>query len=298
DGSGSGVATCATSQTFANNGANQSATATVTDRAGNSTTTTVSGINVDKALPTVTGSVDRPANSYGWYNAPVIVSFVCADGLSGIGFCNGPITLATEGSNLSVNGSAIDKAGNTGSTTVGGLNIDRTAPTITATPNDSVWRKGSVTVHFTCSDDRSGVVACPADVVVSASGVTDVTRTVTDKAGNTKSVTTTVRIDNGPPSSSFNGSGLIVVLPGGPINGTATDALSGIGSLTVTFRNNLTGGTQNVAATVTCAEPRTSCTWTVKAPAIIGSYRATAIAVDRAGNAQNPGTVRDVSVLS
>jgi hypothetical protein len=298
DGAGSGVATCAPAQTLTNNGSNQSVTATVVDRAGNSTTITVGGINIDTGLPTITGAPDRAPNAAGWYNSPVTVSFTCADAVSGVASCQNPVTLASEGTNQTVSGAAVDVAGNTNTANVTGLNIDRTPPTITATPNDNTWRKGSVTVHFTCADERSGVVSCPADVVVSASGATDVTRTVTDKAGNTTSITVVVHVDNGPPSSTFDGSGLIVALPTGPISGTATDDYSGIASLTVKFVNNLTRSTTTSTATITCAEPRTSCRWTVKAPTVVGSYKATAIAVDRAGNAQNPGTLRDVSVLS
>ncbi len=298
DPGGSGVAASAPTQTISSNGANQSVTATVTDRAGNVGTGTVSGINMDNALPTISGALDRSPNSFGWYNAPVTASFQCADALSGLDWCAQPITLATEGSNQSITGSAIDKAGNTATSTLTGINIDRTAPTITATPNDTTWRKGPVTVRFTCGDDRSGVVACPADVVVSTNGINDITRTVSDKAGNTKSITVQVRVDNVAPTSQFSSSGLIIVLPGGNINGSASDNLSGISGVTVKFVNTFTGSSQTANATVNCAEPRTSCSWTVKAPTVIGSYRATSVATDRAGNAQNPGTVGEVRVLA
>ena len=43
-------------------------------------------VSIDKTAPTVSGAADRAANSYGWYNDDVIVSFSCSDqtGLSGI----------------------------------------------------------------------------------------------------------------------------------------------------------------------------------------------------------------------
>ena len=273
-------------------------TASIVDRAGNAATTTVSGINIDAAAPTITGAPATAPNGYGWYNAPVIVNFSCSDALSGLAFCQSPITLLSEGTNQSVTGTAVDVAGNVSSATVTGLNIDRTAPTITATPNDTTWRKGPVTVHFTCGDDRSGVASCPADVVVNTTGINRVSGTATDKAGNAKTITVDVRVDNGPPSSEFDGSGLIVVGSGGNITGTATDAHSGVAKVIVTFKNNITGLTSNATATVTCAEPKTNCTWTVKAPSTLGTYKATSIATDRAGNPQNPGTVRDLQVVS
>ncbi len=298
DSGGSGVATCPPPQTLSGDGANQSVTASALDAAGNSAGVVVGGINIDRTVPTITGGEDRPANANGWYNAPVIVSFTCGDALAGVASCNAPVTVASEGANQSVTGSATDKAGNAAFTTVGGISIDRTAPTITATPNDGAWRKGPVTVHFTCADDRSGVASCPADVVVSAEGTNQVSGTVTDKAGNATSITVAVKVDKTLPSSDFNGGGTVLVLPGGPVNGTATDSLSGIATVSVTFRNNLTGTSQTKVAAVSCAEPRTGCTWTVGAPALIGFYTATAVATDRAGNVQNPGTVRTIQVIS
>ena len=86
------------------------------------------------------------------------------------------------------------------------------------------------------------------------------------------------------------------MLPGGTITGKATDDFSGLASLTVKFSNGFGSSTAN--ATITCAEPKTNCSWSVRAPYVIGTYKATAVGVDRAGNAQNPGTVDDVSVLS
>ncbi|HWI53553.1 MAG TPA: hypothetical protein VNT01_15530, partial [Symbiobacteriaceae bacterium] len=60
----SGVASCSQPQTLGE-GANQSATGSAADKAGNTAGATVSGINVDKAAPTITGSADRAANGAG-----------------------------------------------------------------------------------------------------------------------------------------------------------------------------------------------------------------------------------------
>ena len=111
-------------------------------------------------------------------------------------------------------------------------------------------------------------------------------------------MTVEVRVDNEAPTSQFNGNGLVLVLPGGSISGSAADNASGIAKVAVTFVNNLTKSSQTSQATLDCDAPRTSCTWTVSAPRLIGSYKATSVATDRAGNQQHPATVTDVHVLA
>jgi PKD repeat protein len=68
-------------------GANQSVTRSVTDRAGNSTTASVGPINVDKTAPVTTvATVNGPLNPDGTYSGPVTVTLSAADqsGLSGV----------------------------------------------------------------------------------------------------------------------------------------------------------------------------------------------------------------------
>ena len=71
------------------------------------------------------------------------------------------------------------------------VNVDKTAPTITGqvvgTPNGQGWFTGDVTVHWTCADNLSGVVACPADSVVKGEGSNlSASASVSDKAGHTR----------------------------------------------------------------------------------------------------------------
>jgi hypothetical protein len=96
---------CATDDTVTTEGANQSVSGTVTDKAGNSATATVNDINIDKTAPTINGTLS-PANpaASGWYNistgAPK-VSYTCNDALSGLaGTCPADFTFG-EGSDLS-----------------------------------------------------------------------------------------------------------------------------------------------------------------------------------------------------
>ena len=130
------------------------------------------------------------------------VSFTCPDSLSGVVTCSGPSTLH-EGAGQSVTGSASDAAGNTASTTVSGVNVDETAPTLTSAPTSSAnangWYNHAVTIHWTCGDALSGVdtTTCPADASLNAEGVAQqLTRTVLDLAGNaTTASSAPVKID-------------------------------------------------------------------------------------------------------
>src|SRR5207247_1792461 len=91
-------------------------------------------------------------------------------------------------------GHATDLAGNVGSVTLGGIDIDQVNPAIAVTlsppPNASGWNNSPVTAHFVCSDGGSGGANCPADRVIATDGVDQtVAGTVVDLAGNTASVT-------------------------------------------------------------------------------------------------------------
>src|SRR5438445_607791 len=174
--------------------ANQTVTSTVTDQAGNTATVTVSGINIDKTAPSISASPSPTANAAGWNNTDVTVSFTCSDSLSGVASCSSPVTRTGEGANQSVIGTVTDLAGNTATVTVSGISIDKTPPTISSSRlpagNANGWNNTDVTVSFSCSDSLSGVASSTAPTTLSAEGANQsVTGTVTDKAGNTASVT-------------------------------------------------------------------------------------------------------------
>jgi hypothetical protein len=138
-------------------GANQSAGATVTDAAGNTASANVTGINVDKTAPTLTG-----AFAAGWHTGDVTVTWTCTDALSGPAAQPADTTVAGEGDNLSSSTSCMDVADNSTTTTVSGVQIDRTAPTTTsnvAPPLDSGWYSGAVQVTLTGHDNLSGIAA-------------------------------------------------------------------------------------------------------------------------------------------
>jgi hypothetical protein len=79
--SGSGVATVTASEDLTTEGAGQSRTGTCTDRAGNMATATVSDINVDRSVPTITFT-----GNAGSYTVDQTVAIACgaSDALSGI----------------------------------------------------------------------------------------------------------------------------------------------------------------------------------------------------------------------
>ncbi|MEY2468983.1 MAG: large repetitive protein, partial [Actinomycetota bacterium] len=162
-------------------------------------------VPVDTALPVITGAPTSSPNAAGWYRGPVTVHFDCADAESGVATCEPDRTVSTDGTGQSVTGRATDNVGNANTTTVGGINIDTTAPTIGGAPttaaNAAGWYRGPVTVHFTCSDERSGVAQCPADQTISTQGTNQsVSGTAVDAAGNSTSFTVTgINIDSTPP---------------------------------------------------------------------------------------------------
>lgn len=204
----SGLDTITTDQILTTEGADQSVTGTATDKAGNTASYTVTGINIDKTPPTITGAPTTPSNGYNWYNTSVIVHFTVSDLLSGADIITSDQTLSTEGAAQSVTGVAVDKAGNIAFFTVSGINIDKTPPSIygatTTPPNRYGWFNASVIVKFTAVDTLSGIADLTPEHVLATEGVgQSVTGSATDKAGNTALYTVMeINIDKTPPAIS------------------------------------------------------------------------------------------------
>jgi hypothetical protein len=189
--------------------ANQSATGVATDKAGNEASYMVSGINVDKTLPTISGAPTTSANSYGWYNYDVTVHFIATDALSGIDAITPDQILTDESIDQSVLGLAVDLAGNEASYTVTGINIDKTAPVIngapTQPPNVYGWYNTDVTVNFTASDSLSDLDTITPNQTLTGEGAGQwITGTAMDKAGNSVSITVSdINIDKTNPTTSL-----------------------------------------------------------------------------------------------
>jgi hypothetical protein len=252
----SGVASCSPSVRLAAEGAGQSATGSAQDRAGNTATFTVTGINIDRTAPTVTGS-RTPPNSDGWSNGDVVVTFECSDALSGIAECTAPITLSAEGVGQTAAGRARDRAGNVADASVGNVNIDRTPPSIESArtaPNGFGWNSGDVLVSFTCADALSGLVTCSAPVTIAGEGAGQIaTGSAADKAGNTATRTVVdINIDRtapgitgartAPNAFGWNGADVTVTF-------TCADALSGIASCSAPIVVATEGADQSASGT-------------------------------------------------
>lgn len=167
-------------------------------------------IQRDATVPTIAGSVSPAANANGWRNSAVTVSFTCTDATSGIATCTAPQTLG-EGANQSASGTATDKADNTANTSVIGINVDLTAPTVSVTGvvNGASYPIGSVpTVGCDTKDVLSEVQtnATPSVTGGDANGLGTFTARctgATDKAGNAAgAASVTYQVNGAPPSTS------------------------------------------------------------------------------------------------
>jgi hypothetical protein len=150
-------------------------------------------IKRDATAPTINGSANPPANANGWNKSDVTVSFSCDDNLSGVASCGPDQTLSNEGAGQSASGTAVDNAGNSAQTTVSGIKIDKTAPSVSLVggPADGAsYYFGSVPAGPTCtaSDGLSGIDgSCSVSGYSTAVGSHTVTASATDKAGNSNS---------------------------------------------------------------------------------------------------------------
>lgn len=249
--------------TVANDTNGQAITCTATSAGGTAPGTVT--IKRDATAPTASASQAPAANAFGWNNTNVTVSFTGTDATSGIASCSAAVLLGNEGANQSASGTCTDVAGNTSAAaTVNGVNIDKTAPTIsgaaTTSPNGAGWYRNDVTVHYTCTDALSGIASCTADQVLSAEGASlSSNGSATDRAGNTASVNVTgIKIDRTAPTVTataspaanthgWNNSAVTVSF-------TGTDALSGGVSCTPAAQVTAESSTSGQAVTGSCTD--------------------------------------------
>lgn len=139
------------------------------DKAGRRSVTQTMTVMIDATPPEVSGSLDRPADHNGWYNAPVTVTWSGTDATSGVASCTAPSTYSgPDGKSLpgsGVVGQCIDNAGNHGDLVP--ISYDATPPEtaiVSVTDgNGAFLENGGVTLFppatltFTASDATSGV---------------------------------------------------------------------------------------------------------------------------------------------
>lgn len=232
---------CPADSLISGEGTGLSASASISDLAGNSATGTASA-NIDRTAPMTTATAPS-----GWNNMSVTVDLDAFDNLSGIGATHFILDGGADqtGNSLPIDSEgdhtlefwSVDVAGNEETHHEVHVLIDETAPSILHTqappPNGNGWNNTSVTVTFTCTDDRSGIASCTAPVIVASEGVSQtVTGTAVDNAGNSATDVASVSIDETPPSligaatSNPNGAGWYRTPV--TVSFTCSDALSGI----------------------------------------------------------------------
>jgi hypothetical protein len=189
---------------FRSNGpdnANASLGGSCIDVAGNSANGSF-GLKYDATDPTITASRTPTANTFGWNKTNVLVDYSCSDDTSGVANadCGPDETLSGEGASQSSTGTATDAAGNTASTTVNNINIDKTNPLVSLVggPADgSEHYFGFVPSAPTCSasDALSGLDGvCSVSGYSNAVGNHTVTATAKDKAANTNSASNAYKV--------------------------------------------------------------------------------------------------------
>jgi hypothetical protein len=188
---------------------------TVKDKAGNESPGTYSkAVNIDRTPPDISGrtvnedGTNRTPNAAGWFNSGVRVRFSCADVLSAIAECASDAVLEDDGMGLSASGTALDKAGNSASATVGSINIDSKAPVseadLVCEGKNGFCRGAKATVNFSATDpapalgvltsgekeikyqvnDGAWQTGSTVDVTLNRSGKASVSFYAIDKAGN------------------------------------------------------------------------------------------------------------------
>ncbi|HJT01764.1 MAG TPA: Ig-like domain-containing protein [Terriglobales bacterium] len=205
--------TCPAPVTVDTQGANQVVSGTAVDSAGLTASTSVT-VNLDLTPPMISAVASPAPNSSGWNNSNVVVSFSCGDSLSGVAVCPSPVTVTAEGVSQ-VNGTAVDKAGNSSQATAF-VSVDSLPPalSISSPANSTTVSSSSLAVSGSVSDASSGVAsvlcngaaatfgggAFSCNVTLNQGGNT-VQVVATDAAGNSTSanVNVTLNVVQPPP---------------------------------------------------------------------------------------------------
>ena len=197
------------------------------DAAGNVETEQSVMFRIDTIPPTmgapVIWSAVPPSN--GWYRTDPKIMFVAGDGAggSGLAWIAPSVTITANGANQVVTGIARDNAGNASAEAVATINVDKEAPVLTCAPsrapNATGWFTSDVAISCAAVDvanpaGYSGLASLRASCaagnaqagpngatcVYTAQGTHTFVGEATDAAGNTSTVTFTIRLDKTPPT--------------------------------------------------------------------------------------------------
>lgn len=203
--SGSGPVSPTVTELIAVEGLDRSATGTCTDGAGNTSTDTESGYDVDLTPPVVTATPSRAPDHDGWYTAPFTVAWSGTDALSGVASCDPDTDVSVDTASGSATGWCADVAGNVGSAELD-YELDQTPPALSVADETVAAGEATLTsysdVHASDSESTPTVDCTPALPATFAVGTTNVSCTATDAAGNatTRTFTVTVTAASTPPS--------------------------------------------------------------------------------------------------
>lgn len=201
----SGAVAALDGTTLTAEGADQQATGTCTDNAGNVVTDTTSGVDIDTTAPVISHTVNPsgPDGDNGWYTSDVAIDWTVEDALSGAGSATGcadtKLTADTTGVTLTCD--AADLAGNTATQTTTLVQRDATAPEVTwdngGPSNGGAYYFGTVPAAPGCSaTDATSGLAGPCAVTGYGTGVGTHTLSASavDNAGNRTTQTRTYTV--------------------------------------------------------------------------------------------------------
>jgi hypothetical protein len=236
----SGVASCSKDQVIAGNGAGQTRNGAGSDLAGNTATTTSAPVNIDGIAPQTTANLTCGGSNGYCTGSTAQLSLAATDqggsGVDSIRYrvnggawqsipaASGTATLTMpQSGTVQVDFYATDIAGNAEPMTSLPIRADQTPPVISHTvnpsPNADGWTRAATTVHFTATDDFSGVAAITGDTTIGAdtgpSGAS-VTGTATNVAGLSASDTVLVKLDTTAPGVTYS------ITPAAPASGWYT----------------------------------------------------------------------------
>lgn len=151
--------------------------------------------------PTITAALSSstPRNAAGWWRAPVTVTFTCTPGSAPVSDCPAPVVLDQDGAGQSVTRTTSAADGGTASVTVGGIDLDQTAPGVRVggPRSGATYLARSPQPRCAGTDALSGVASCRLSrsrVPFQDGWVYDDSARATDKAGNSAHASASFRV--------------------------------------------------------------------------------------------------------
>jgi hypothetical protein len=155
-------------------------------------------MDYDTTGPTASPTLDPPANSNGWNNTDVTVTWNWSDEQSGTDNCDVTTTSSGEGDAVEVSSTCSDVSGNSTTETVT-VKVDKGVPTLspTVTPFVSALQGPAPVADPGAADDGSGIDSSSCDPPSTAAlGALSVSCTATDLAGNSTSASASYVVTN------------------------------------------------------------------------------------------------------